>query len=134
MCNISTQFLQHHFVDYYKEQRLAGEASTLLATINISWAEVYTVQYSVHLCNNSIDTRMKCTHTYVHIKLYLLNCRNFHVWVEAWMERPDLKGHYGGWQAVDATPQEPSGMPPLKNSFTLGPAPLSAVKEGKDKR
>lgn len=59
---------------------------------------------------------------------------NFHVWVEAWMERPDLKGHYGGWQAVDATPQEPSGMPPLKNSFTLGPAPLSAVKEGKDKR
>ena len=50
------------------------------------------------------------------------------------MERPDLKGHYGGWQAVDATPQEPSGTAPLKHSFTLGPAPLSAIKEGKDRR
>ena len=50
------------------------------------------------------------------------------------MERPDLKGHYGGWQAVDATPQEPSGVAPLQQSFTLGPAPLSAIKEGKDKR
>lgn len=54
---------------------------------------------------------------------------NFHVWVEAWMARPDLpKGNscdvvfkktrmllyvqirlgYGGWQAIDATPQERS--------------------------
>ena len=36
--------------------------------------------------------------------------RNFLMWVhmEAWMERPDLNGHYKGRQAVDATPQEPS--------------------------
>lgn len=52
---------------------------------------------------------------------------NFHVWTEAWMARPDLpKGTenigrglcidynklyasgYGGWQAIDATPQERS--------------------------
>ena len=31
---------------------------------------------------------------------------NFHVWNEVWMERPDLEpGGYGGWQAIDATPQ-----------------------------
>ncbi len=33
---------------------------------------------------------------------------NFHVWVEAWMTRPDLPKGYGGWQAIDATPQERS--------------------------
>ena len=36
--------------------------------------------------------------------------RNFHVWNEAWMARPDLPSpEYGGWQAFDATPQETSG-------------------------
>jgi len=33
---------------------------------------------------------------------------NFHVWNEAWMARPDLPKGYGGWQAIDATPQETS--------------------------
>ena len=34
---------------------------------------------------------------------------NFHVWNEVWMRRPDLNdGVYGGWQVIDATPQEPS--------------------------
>ena len=45
------------------------------------------------------------------------------------MERLDLRGSYGGWQAVDATPQEPSPHSPV---FTLGPAPVAAVKEGKN--
>ena len=49
------------------------------------------------------------------------------MWVEAWMERSDLKGHYGGWQALDATPQEPS---PHSGVFTLGPAPVAAIKVG----
>lgn len=34
---------------------------------------------------------------------------NFHVWNECWMCRPELASGYGGWQAVDATPQEMSG-------------------------
>ena len=34
--------------------------------------------------------------------------RNFHVWNEAWFDRPDLPAGYGGWQAFDATPQERS--------------------------
>lgn len=33
---------------------------------------------------------------------------NFHVWNECWMKRPDLGEIYGGWQIVDATPQEES--------------------------
>lgn len=33
-------------------------------------------------------------------------CRNFHVWNEGWMARRDLPPGYGGWQVLDATPQE----------------------------
>ena len=33
---------------------------------------------------------------------------NFHVWNDCWMARSDLPPGYGGWQAVDATPQETS--------------------------
>ena len=33
---------------------------------------------------------------------------NFHVWNDVWMARPDLPRGYGGWQAIDATPQEAS--------------------------
>ncbi|XP_049802797.1 annulin isoform X1 [Schistocerca nitens] len=54
---------------------------------------------------------------------------NFHVWTEVWMERPDLMpgdgAHYGGWQAVDSTPQELSD-----NMYRCGPAPVVAVKQG----
>lgn len=35
-------------------------------------------------------------------------CRNFHVWVESWMKRPDLGEMFDGWQVVDPTPQEKS--------------------------
>ncbi|MBZ0173326.1 MAG: transglutaminase domain-containing protein, partial [Phycisphaerales bacterium] len=47
---------------------------------------------------------------------------NFHVWCEAWFERPTLAG-MDGWQVVDATPQERSA-----GLYRLGPAPVSAVK------
>lgn len=33
---------------------------------------------------------------------------NFHVWNECFMTRSDLPEGYGGWQAIDATPQEAS--------------------------
>lgn len=50
---------------------------------------------------------------------------NFHVWNESWMARTDLPSGYGGWQAVDSTPQEISlGL------FQTGPAPLVAIKKG----
>ncbi|KAI8519762.1 hypothetical protein Bbelb_030190, partial [Branchiostoma belcheri] len=50
---------------------------------------------------------------------------NFHVWNEAWMARPDLPEGYGGWQAVDATPQELSD-----GKSQCGPCPVSAIKNG----
>lgn len=40
----------------------------------------------------------------VHVSCY----RNFHVWVECWMRRPDLGEGFDGWQVVDPTPQEKS--------------------------
>lgn len=47
------------------------------------------------------------------------------------MDRPDLYPAYvyGGWQAVDATPQELS-----EDSFRCGPASVIAVKQGEIKR
>ncbi|MCI4387780.1 hypothetical protein PGIGA_G00078120 [Pangasianodon gigas] len=50
---------------------------------------------------------------------------NFHVWNDCWMARPDLPPGMGGWQAVDATPQETS-----QGIFCCGPAPVAAIREG----
>lgn len=50
---------------------------------------------------------------------------NFHVWNEVWMQRPDLGRDYGGWQAVDATPQELS-----EEMYRAGPTSVFAIKQG----
>ncbi|XP_071503234.1 protein-glutamine gamma-glutamyltransferase K-like, partial [Diadema antillarum] len=50
---------------------------------------------------------------------------NFHVWNDVWMARNDLPEGYGGWQALDATPQETS-----HGAFRMGPASLKAIKQG----
>ncbi|KAG7323414.1 hypothetical protein KOW79_013116 [Hemibagrus wyckioides] len=50
---------------------------------------------------------------------------NFHVWNESWMARPDLPAGMGGWQVVDATPQETS-----QRTFCCGPTPVSAICDG----
>uniref|UniRef100_A0A3Q3GTS1 Protein-glutamine gamma-glutamyltransferase 2 n=1 Tax=Labrus bergylta TaxID=56723 RepID=A0A3Q3GTS1_9LABR len=52
---------------------------------------------------------------------------NFHVWVEGWMKRPDLKkgDKYDGWQVLDPTPQEES-----EGAFCCGPAPVTAIFQG----
>ena len=34
--------------------------------------------------------------------------RNYHCWNEVFTVRPDLPNGLGGWQVVDATPQETS--------------------------
>jgi transglutaminase 1 len=52
---------------------------------------------------------------------------NFHVWNESWMARPDLPPGFGGWQVLDATPQEES---PQGGGFRLGPCSVRAVKLG----
>ncbi|XP_072288342.1 protein-glutamine gamma-glutamyltransferase E-like [Eucyclogobius newberryi] len=50
---------------------------------------------------------------------------NFHVWVEAWMTRPDLPPGNDGWQVLDPTPQEESN-----GVFCCGPAPVTAILNG----
>ncbi|XP_038606634.1 protein-glutamine gamma-glutamyltransferase 6 [Tachyglossus aculeatus] len=50
---------------------------------------------------------------------------NFHVWNESWFARPDLGSSYGGWQVLDATPQEQS-----QGVFRCGPASVAAIREG----
>lgn len=51
--------------------------------------------------------------------------RNFHVWNEVWMKRPDLGAEYSGWQVIDATPQEQSD-----EMYRCGPSSVAAVKKG----
>ena len=46
------------------------------------------------------------------------------MWNDAWMARPLLPEGFGGWQAVDATPQEESG-----GKFQCGPASVAAIKQ-----
>ncbi|XP_072259866.1 protein-glutamine gamma-glutamyltransferase E-like [Pyxicephalus adspersus] len=50
---------------------------------------------------------------------------NFHVWNESWFTRSELGESYGGWQVLDATPQELSG-----GIHCCGPASVHAIKEG----
>ncbi|XP_036124614.1 protein-glutamine gamma-glutamyltransferase 5 [Molossus molossus] len=50
---------------------------------------------------------------------------NFHVWNECWMARKDLPPGFGGWQVLDATPQETSN-----GLYCCGPASVRAIKEG----
>ncbi|XP_051518862.1 protein-glutamine gamma-glutamyltransferase K [Myxocyprinus asiaticus] len=50
---------------------------------------------------------------------------NYHVWNEAWMTRPDLPAGFGGWQVVDATPQETS-----QGFYRCGPTSVAAVRSG----
>ncbi|XP_036406645.1 coagulation factor XIII A chain [Megalops cyprinoides] len=50
---------------------------------------------------------------------------NYHCWNECYMSRPDLPTGFGGWQAVDATPQETSD-----GLYRCGPASVHAIKHG----
>ena len=49
------------------------------------------------------------------------------MWNEAYMARPDLPSGFGGWQVLDATPQEES---PQGGGYRLGPSPRQAIKLG----
>lgn len=47
------------------------------------------------------------------------------MWNDVWMSRPDLPAGYGGWQIIDATPQETSDQ-----VYRCGPASVAAVNKG----
>ncbi|KAL4634941.1 coagulation factor XIII A chain-like [Arapaima gigas] len=50
---------------------------------------------------------------------------NFHCWNECYLARPDLPIDFGGWQVVDATPQETSD-----GLYRCGPASIYGIKQG----
>lgn len=52
-------------------------------------------------------------------------CWSFHVWNDVWMARPDLPPGYGGWQVIDATPQEENDV-----VYRCGPASVEAIRRG----
>ncbi|KAI4464153.1 protein-glutamine gamma-glutamyltransferase [Holotrichia oblita] len=52
-------------------------------------------------------------------------CWSFHSWNDVWMARPDLPPGYGGWQVIDATPQDDSNI-----AYRCGPASIEAIRRG----
>lgn len=75
----------------------------------------------IYPSDRSIEWRslFDCLEIGVLREVELLDCllRNYHCWNEAWMTRPDLPVGFGGWQAVDSTPQENSDGKPASSLF-----------------
>lgn len=103
----------------------AGVFNTFLRCLGIP-ARVVTNYFSAH--DNDANLQMDVfleEDGNVSSKLTKDSVWNYHCWNEAWMTRPDLPVGFGGWQAVDSTPQENSdGM------YRCGPASVQAVKHG----
>ncbi|XP_076111909.1 hemocyte protein-glutamine gamma-glutamyltransferase-like [Mytilus galloprovincialis] len=120
--------------EYYKTKEtvcygqcwvFSGITTTLCRTLGIP-ARSVTNFASAHDCDGSIsiDNHFDSTGDSLE-ELNDDSVWNFHVWNDVWMARPDLPKGYGGWQAIDATPQEASN-----GIYQCGPAPLAAIKTG----
>ncbi|XP_035226776.1 annulin-like, partial [Stegodyphus dumicola] len=124
---------------YYKNKKpikygqcwvFSGVFTTVCRSLGIPSRPVTNFS-SAHDTHNSltIDRFFDC-HGKPLEKMNIDSVWNFHVWNEAWMQRPDLEpGNYGGWQAVDSTPQEESD-----GLFRCGPASVAAIKRGEVKK
>nr|XP_024104595.2 coagulation factor XIII A chain [Pongo abelii] len=103
----------------------AGVFNTFLRCLGIP-ARIVTNYFSAH--DNDANLQMDIfleEDGNVNSKLTKDSVWNYHCWNEAWMTRPDLPVGFGGWQAVDSTPQENSdGM------YRCGPASVQAIKHG----
>lgn len=124
---------------YYKTKKpikygqcwvFSGVFTTVCRALGIP-ARSVTNFSSAHDTHNSltIDRFFDC-HGQPLEKMNIDSVWNFHVWTEVWMQRPDLEpGDYGGWQAVDSTPQEESD-----GLYRCGPASVAAIKRGEVKK
>ncbi|KAM8966973.1 coagulation factor XIII A chain [Pelodytes ibericus] len=103
----------------------AGVLTTFLRCLGIP-ARLVTNYFSAHDNDANLQTDVFLQEDgKTNITLTKDSIWNYHCWNEAWMTRPDLPVGFGGWQAVDATPQETSdGM------FRCGPASVQAIKHG----
>ncbi|KAG7276390.1 hypothetical protein CRUP_021901 [Coryphaenoides rupestris] len=80
---------------------------------------------SAHDNDGNLKTDLYYTEDHMKHPLTTDSIWNFHCWNEVFLSRPDLPFGYGGWQCVDATPQETSD-----GFYRCGPASVNAVKEG----
>ncbi|XP_055964472.1 coagulation factor XIII A chain [Sorex fumeus] len=103
----------------------AGVFNTFLRCLGIP-ARVVTNYFSAHDNNANLQMDIFLEEDgSVSNRLTRDSVWNYHCWNEAWMARPDLPVGFGGWQAVDSTPQENSdGM------YRCGPASVQAIKHG----
>ncbi|KAL6470659.1 hypothetical protein MHYP_G00217780 [Metynnis hypsauchen] len=104
----------------------AAVMCTVLRCLGIP-CRVVTNFVSAHDTNNNLFVDKYINHYGLLTKHGKDSIWNFHVWVEAWMKRPDIsdRGVYDGWQVLDSTPQEMS-----EGVFCCGPAPVKAILEG----
>ncbi|CAF4877423.1 unnamed protein product [Pieris macdunnoughi] len=129
--DILAQYLEtQQEVPYGQCWVFAGVVTTVCRALGIP-SRVVSNLVSAHDANSSLTVDKYYTETMEELDYDPNNPQgadsiwNYHVWNDVWMARPDLPPGYGGWQAVDATPQETSsGM------YQCGPAPLEAIKQG----
>ncbi|XP_022103026.1 protein-glutamine gamma-glutamyltransferase K-like isoform X2 [Acanthaster planci] len=126
----SQHILEEHFktkspVRYGQCWVFSGVLTTVLRCLGIP-ARSVTNFASAHDTDNSLTIDRYYDENGERMKQYESDSIwNFHVWNEAWMSRPDVPPGYGGWQAVDATPQETSG-----DIYRAGPCSVSSIKQG----
>ena len=130
--DILSQFLEtQEPVPYGQCWVFAGVVTTVCRALGIP-SRVVSNLVSAHDANSTLTVDKYYTETMEELDYDPNNPEkapdsiwNYHVWNDVWMSRPDLPAGYGGWQAIDATPQETS-----QGMYQCGPAPVEAIKQG----